>query len=779
MPVDTSKREAESLLSEISYDCPPQFANKEGFALVAFETAIFETAVSSNRYDYTAVNINSGKSERIDRRRKPYQRTDEDIFQMLRKLKTSRVAGKARLEVDSDTSLPLSQLREVMYAVFREVLPQYGFPARNGQIELAEKILEAVANRGTLLAEAAVGIGKTLAYMVIAILIKRSRLNEHWNTASFPGMSVVEWKRMPVVVSTSSISLQHAIINDVIPVLSEILLSERVIKEPIQTVLVKGKGHYICEQNLRAYMPYEKKSNIKAVLERLAIDDSQIDLAETPSLPTHVKNKIRVPERCCKNCPDAKFCRYRSFRDSIKTDNIDVIVTNHNLLLMDAKLRAEGNCSILPPYQLLVLDEAHEFLQAARSTFGNSLSIDAVRDITRAIHNMDFVHEDKNTNWREIRSIITQLANMLHRQNKRLFAIGDTDAVCDTRLAAIHDLAGELIYDLKKSGTFKNKLSEECKISLLRDLERLRKSVTALGSCEENIRWLETNKVGNTSLCSLPKNLHGIIRETLWKRGVPTLLTSGTLSVAGNFDALKLSLGLNSVKKLYETTQVSPYDYRKNALLYISENVPYYKDSGYLTALTDEVERLILAANGHTAVLFTSYSVMNKVFDALEKRGLSEVFSFFKLERASSDAIDRFKKSKEQKGRHGVLFASGALWEGIDIPGDALSSLIIVKLPFAVPDAVSEFERKRYSSGYEYLNKVLVPEMLIKLKQGFGRLIRAMTDTGVVAILDCRVGKGGTYRERTLFALPDCPVTSEIVDVEAFLKLVKTLEYWG
>lgn len=214
--MEKAKRETESLLSEISYECPSQFADKEGFALTAFEAAVFETAVSANRYDYTAYNLGSGKSELIDRRRKPYQHTDEDITQMLRKLRNSRAAGKARFEVDSDVSLPIEKVRKVMYAVFHEILPRYEYAVRDGQVELAEKILEAVAARGTLLAEAAVGIGKSLAYLIAAVLIKRSRLNEHWNTY-FPEMSVVEWKRMPVVVSTSSISLQHALINDELP----------------------------------------------------------------------------------------------------------------------------------------------------------------------------------------------------------------------------------------------------------------------------------------------------------------------------------------------------------------------------------------------------------------------------------------------------------------------------------------------------------------------------------------------------------------------------------
>jgi ATP-dependent DNA helicase DinG len=145
-----------------------------------------------------------------------------------------------------------------------------------------------------------------------------------------------------------------------------------------------------------------------------------------------------------------------------------------------------------------------------------------------------------------------------------------------------------------------------------------------------------------------------------------------------------------------------------------------------------------------------------------------------RLERGSSAAIEKFKKSK-----NGVLFASGALWEGIDIPGDTLSMLIIVKLPFQVPDPIGEYEQTLYSSMFEYKNRVIVPEMLIKLKQGFGRLIRALTDTGVVAILDSRANSTGAYRERILATLPDCNVTSVIKKVWQFFRAVKAPGYFA
>ena len=214
-------------------------------------------------------------------------------------------------------------------------------------------------------------------------------------------------------------------------------------------------------------------------------------------------------------------------------------------------------------------------------------------------------------------------------------------------------------------------------------------------------------------------------------------------------------------------------------MLYLSNKVPYPKQGNkeYINALTDEIERLIRAAHGHTAVLFTSYNVMGRVYKNLEKRKLP--FPLFKLERSTSNAIDRFKESGNAgTSGAGVLFAAGTLWEGIDIPGDALSMLIIVKLPFAAPDRVSEYEQTQYPDFHAYLESVLKPEMFVKLKQGAGRLLRLETDTGVLAILDIRAYFGGAYHDEMIDVLPPCKVTDKIEDTERFLREVKDDDYF-
>ena len=258
-------------------------------------------------------------------------------------------------------------------------------------------------------------------------------------------------------------------------------------------------------------------------------------------------------------------------------------------------------------------------------------------------------------------------------------------------------------------------------------------------------------------------------------RGIPVVLTSGTLSAGGYFTHAKRNLGLSKLPPhlLSETTQPSPFDYRSNTLLYISRTVPFLdnRDVHYIEAVTDELERLIIASHGHAAVLFTSYRAMDMVFERLAARGLP--FPLFRLDRSGTSAIKQFRDSG-----NGVLLASGGMWEGIDLPGDILSLLVIVKLPFAVPDPVRDYERTLYQSTKEYINHAIVPDMLVKLIQGFGRLIRTLTDSGVVAILDSRIRETGAYRDIVLRALPPCSVTSSADTVRKFFEDKKTPDYF-
>lgn len=245
-------------------------------------------------------------------------------------------------------------------------------------------------------------------------------------------------------------------------------------------------------------------------------------------------------------------------------------------------------------------------------------------------------------------------------------------------------------------------------------------------------------------------------------------MTSGTLTAAGDFDHTEQLLGLAAYAPLRHFRAESPFDYRKKCLLYISKRrAAAVPENQYLA---DQIVRLTAACHGHALVLFTSYRQMRHVYDALDGR-LS--FPLFQAGRGQNRTIQQFKESG-----NGVLFAAGSCWEGIDFPSDMVSLLIIPKLPFPIPDLVSDYERRQYPNLRDYINAEIIPEMQKKLRQGFGRAIRTEQDSCVVAILDERAGIGGKYHDAALAALPTCPTTEKIEDVQQFIREQKRPDYF-
>ena len=775
---------------EISRDVPrDERIIKGGEPLfTAYGCVLLERGVVDKYYVYTAVNVTTGDREVVSRLVNPL--TTSGVKAMAEKIRLSKVAGAGRLQADRDfgASIPIKNCRDMVVEIFREILPEKGYAIRQEQIELAVHILETLYRRQITLAEAEVGIGKTLAYLIAAVIAKRGRINGYWNMSFYTGSAYIEMAHMPIVITTSSIALQKALMTAFIPELSDILMDYGVITAPLTAVIRKGREHYVCEQRLRAHMQIENDEKIMKLLEGLLKPNAKIDLAEIDGMTPYIKRRISVPDRCGKRCPHRDKCMYLRFFSDAQSPEIDIQVCNHNYLLADTLRRKKGQRPLIPNYQSLIIDEAHKFLAAARSMYGVELSDSAVPEVKGLIYRLNF------------KSLITEktarkLALRMTTQNTRLFRslnenakayddedepvryIAAVDVAATRRLRSICDIAGSLTELLSEAPVDGN--GEGRKAQILWELKQLRVQTSALSRNEGLICWLEDGDGGHR-LCAIPKDLDKQLYGDLWSKGIPTILTSGTLSSGAgqgakkDFTRIKRALGLDYAgNRLTDTSKASPFNHRENALLYISENMPFpdQGDREYISAVADEVERLIRASHGHAAVLFTSYNAMGQVYVKLKKRKLP--FPLFRLDKGGVRAIEKFKESG-----NGVLFASGAMWEGIDIPGDALSMLIIVKLPFQAPDPIGEYEQTLYRDMDEYKWSVIVPEMLIKLKQGFGRLIRTERDSGVVAILDCRAAINGAYRKHVLGVLPSCFITCDIGDLIRFFEQVKQPEYF-
>ena len=614
--------------------------------------------------------------------------------------------------------------------IFREILPRRGMAVREEQIALCHEVLDTLYNKEISLCEAGVGIGKTLAYLVACILWQMHRPSQ---------------LKMPVAISTSSVALQDAILNEYLPDLSAVLLSEGIITAPITAVIRKGKERFVCDARLaeRQAKAISKGSRQKGSL-RMA--ENVLDLDHIPGLSRYDRCRICVPQSCPRDCFLRLDCRYQQYlRDSMKPD---IQICNHNYLLANASHRLEERPLLLRQYQALVVDEAHKLPDAARKMYTETLSAQDMDDLCSLLQQAHFKGLSKR-----LRTVFLTLSISCapsFAMPKRKISI--PFSLTPFRQAAIADSINLLQY-IGSQPDMPHYL--QYRLAETESLLRL-----FLLDVPTRILYLEFSADGQLTFCAASNRVPQLLRSALWNTHEPTILTSGTLTAAGDFDHTEQLLGLAAYAPLRHFRAESPFNYRKKCLLYIpARRAAAVPENQYLA---DQIVRLTVACHGHALVLFTSYRQMRNVYDALGGR---LTFPVFQAGRGQNRSIQQFKQSG-----NGVLFAAGSCWEGIDFPGDMVSLLIIAKLPFPIPDPVSNYERQQYPNLRDYINAEVIPEMQKKLRQGFGRAIRTEQDSCVVAILDERAGIGGKYHDAALAALPSCPTTEKIEDVQQFIR---------
>ena len=621
--------------------------------------------------------------------------------------------------------------------IFRDILPQRGMAVREEQIALCHEILDTLYNKEISMCEAGVGIGKTLAYLVACVLWQMNRPDR---------------LKLPVVISTSSVALQDAIINDYLPNLYAILLEERIIQVPLTAVIRKGKERFVCDARL-----IERESQIPATRKRqrnsLHMAERTLDMDHIPELSRFDRNRICVPQSCPRDCVWHESCRFQQYlRDSMKPD---IQICNHNYLLADAAHRQQDRPLLLRSYQALVVDEAHKLPDAARQMYTESLSECEMQELCTLLRQAHYSHIAQ--------SLRTAFRTLVFAcQHSRTWK---DRTVCNPFASTpFHSKAlANCIAQLQFAG---------CRADMPRYLRN------RLGEAESTLRlfllevptrilYIETNIHGRLTFCAASNRVPQLLRSALWNTGEPAILTSGTLAAAGNFDHTEQLLGLVAYKPLRHFSADSPFNYKKKCLLYLPQRRKECTDN---RLLADEIVRLVHACCGHALVLFTSYRQMAEVKAMTDGRW---PYPTFQAWRNGGRVIQQFKESG-----NGVLFAAGSCWEGIDFPGNMVSLLIIPKLPFPIPDPVSDYERQKYPNLQEYIASEIIPEMQKKLRQGFGRAIRTEQDSCVVALLDERAAPGEKYHNAALAALPACPTTSKIEDVQQFIREQKRPDYF-
>lgn len=642
--------------------------------------------------------------------------------------------------------------QEIDY-IFFTLLPQEGLSVRKEQVKLCHEMLESLLEGKIALCDAGVGIGKTYAYLVACILLRRYADALH---------GTYYCDRRPIVISTSSIALQEAILKEYIPFLSNVFFKAELIGGPLKAVVRKGKEHFVCDHRLELRLEairekVKNESQKKALLSLREI----YDMDAVPHLSNFDRRLVCVPKFCPKECPKRNICRYQTYLKQSRDQDIFFQICNHNYLLADASHRAKGYHPLLSCYRALIVDEAHKLPEAARQMYGKSLGVD---DILEICHFLD-------------REYLSRASQQLKGTFNNLFrVIGECHMVQEGNMQTFH-MTKECFLVLEEGTGVLRALSEKIRGTAPGWIKnRLEEAIEVLMLFQNPGKWnilhLEQEKGKLPQLCVTTRKIPELLSRTLWSQGFPAILTSGTLKAGNGFLRTKQENGLEKVRRVREYVARSPFDYEKNCLLYLPQTLKRTKHGSMEEAamLAKHIENLICSTYGHTLVLFTSYSLMGNVYQILRNH---LPFPMIEVWRNAQEEILRFKTLN-----NAVLFAAGACWEGVDFPGDIVSSLIIVRLPFAVPNPLSEAEKETYSSLQEYIHGSVVPDMQKKLRQGFGRAIRTESDTCVVSILDYRAVAGGRYHDEVLCALPDCQIAECIDEVEEFIRKQKEEGYY-
>jgi len=624
------------------------------------------------------------------------------------------------------------------------------FEPRAGQRAMALAVAETFGDGGVLLAEAGTGTGKTLAYLVPAIL-----------------------SRQRVLISTGTKNLQEQIYFKDLPVLREAL------GVPFKAAYMKGRANYLCLHRLDQLRasPAVLHDFVSMVDEWRSVTDTG-DRAELRDLPedSSLWHDVSATADTClgNDCPQYQECYVTRMRQ--KAAESDLVIVNHHLLCADASVRQSSYGEVIPECRYAVLDEAHQLEDVATQYFGIAISNyrvdDLVRDGERAL-NLGTI-EDADSNLRRslrrvddhAREFFGRLA--MARQSRGSFGeervrvsgewFGD---IVDDGLGLISGLDA-LQHDMARmAGTGTGgSIANEDAASLSQRAGEMRENLSFLleASNPSFVYFLETRNRG-VFLRAAPIDVSSIIREQLLDRMRATILTSATLTVAGSFEYVKRRLGADDANQLRVPSE---FDFTEQAILYLPKQMPAPKSPEYGEAVAREVLDLLLRTEGRAFVLFTSYAMLRSVRDRVE---LDLPYPLIVQGTAPRSALlAQFRATP-----NAVLFATSSFWQGVDVVGEQLSCVIIDKLPFASPgDPITAARIEAITAeGGDAFQEYQVPLAILAMLQGLGRLIRHRSDRGVLAVLDPRLRTMG-YGRRFLDSFPPAPVTQNPEAVSRF-----------
>lgn len=626
---------------------------------------------------------------------------------------------------------------------------------RHQQVLMAEAVGNTIEENTHLIVEAGTGVGKSLAYLIPFIL---------WT----------QKENKKAVFSTYTKALQHQLVDKDIPFLKDAL------KIDFSFALCVGGENYLClrrfnQSGSHGLFELDETDDLKKLYEWKDKTKTGLksDIGFEP-LPKLWKKVCREGDICFgRKCGYYEQCFYQKAKAVERSSHI--LVTNHHLFF--AHIASGWN--VLPKFDGIVFDEAHQLEDVAAGYLGIEVSNYRLKSLLDAIASPStgkgllsrlewltpYTFVEINSLSGSVRSAGDKFFSILYgRLEEPTKRIRERNFIPNL----LHEPLAELREGLKSvAGMVKKEEEEKEVLSLIERCGSLSGDIADIieQRLPEHVYWAEVEG-RRRSLFATPIDMAPILRSQIFENISPVILTSATLSIHGDFTFLKERLGINNGDEL---ALDSPFNYRDNAMVYISSDVSDPKDAeAFERDVIDSIKVILNITQGRTLILFTSYEMLNKTYDALNRlNSLNRLNGLNFLRQGDMDSyrlIEEFKNSD-----NAVLLGTHTFWQGVDIPGDALQCVIIVRLPFQVPDdPVTEARLERLKeNGKDPFISYQIPNAILLFKQGFGRLIRTQNDKGIVAILDPRV-RTRFYGKRFLDSLPDCTRTDSIEKVEEF-----------
>jgi ATP-dependent DNA helicase DinG len=657
----------------------------------------------------------------------------------------------------------VSTLRELLQGELQRALP--AFEPRPSQVAMAEQVEHALSHGRALVVEAGTGTGKTLAYLLPAA---RSGLK--------------------VVVSTATKTLQEQLAEKDVPLVQRLGVDARF-------AFLKGRQNYLC---LLRKEHFDRQPTF-AVREEAALYDQLHswaqetrtgDRAELSALPENFATWREVSSTAdtCTGQKCAHYDRCFVFAMRRKAAEADVVIVNHHLFFSDLALRSsskgDAGAAVLPRYDAVIFDEAHAAPEVATENFGTQLSsfrvAELARDVLRVPAAPQHARDLAGRLLREGSSFFAAAARCrpasgkFSREADRWSLPPGSLAPAEREREALTELVRGLGAALSGSGSDEVQLLERRCVALSADLLLFASSsaVSGRGDVEYDeprppdplVQWAE-QRTGHLFLHASPIDVAALFQDHVYDRVGPVVFTSATLAVGGSLDYFARRVGLKDSRgplfPLDEAVLASPFDYEANTAIYLPRSMPDPQDERYADAVADELRRLLPITGGRAFALFTSLRNMRRVYELLAPELPWQVL--LQGERPKAHLLRAFREKPS------VLFASQSFWEGVDVQGDALSLVVIDKLPFASPGeplVQARIEQLR-AAGEDPFPAFQVPEAALALKQGFGRLIRSAQDRGLVALLDPRIA-GRAYGRRFLASLPRCRIVRSAEEARGF-----------